>query len=86
MFGIGTTEILVILLVALIVIGPSKLPEIAKTLGKAFSEFKRVTSDVKKTIDKEIEKIEAEEMIKKYSEQKPLKGEDNAGRTNRDKE
>ncbi len=65
MFGIGTTEILVILLVALIVIGPSKLPEIARALGRGFAEFKRMTSDVKRTIDKEIERIEFEEREKK---------------------
>ncbi len=63
MFGIGTTEILVILLVALIVLGPSKLPQVARALGKGFAEFKKMTSGVKDAIDKEIERIEVEEMI-----------------------
>jgi sec-independent protein translocase protein TatB len=58
MFGIGTTEILIILVVALIVIGPTKLPEVAKTLGKALGEFKRMSSDVKRTIDLEAEQAE----------------------------
>lgn len=58
MFGIGSTELLVILVVALIVIGPSKLPEIARTLGKAMAEFKKVSTDVKRTIEQEIEKEE----------------------------
>jgi sec-independent protein translocase protein TatB len=58
MFGIGSTELLIILVVALIVIGPSKLPEIAKTLGKAMAEFRRVSSDVKRTIETEVEKEE----------------------------
>ena len=58
MFGIGSTELLIILVVALIVIGPSKLPEIAKTLGKAMAEFRRVSSDVKRTIEMEVEKEE----------------------------
>ena len=51
MFGIGTTEILIILVVALLVIGPTKLPEVAKSLGKGMAEFKRMSSDVKDTID-----------------------------------
>jgi len=54
MFGIGLPEILVILVVALIVVGPSKLPELAKTLGKALNEFKRVADEVKDTIQEEV--------------------------------
>lgn len=46
MFGIGTGELIVILVVALIIIGPQKLPEIAKTLGKAMGEVKRATRDI----------------------------------------
>ncbi len=53
MFGIGTTEVLVILVVALLVIGPSKLPDVARALGKGLAEFRRMTSDVKRTIDLE---------------------------------
>jgi Tat protein translocase TatB subunit len=51
MFGIGTTEILIILAVALLVIGPSKLPDVARALGKGMAEFRKMTSDVKRTID-----------------------------------
>lgn len=50
MFGMGMPEILVVLVVALIVIGPKKLPEIAKSLGKAMGEFKRATNELKETI------------------------------------
>ncbi len=85
MFGIGTTEILVILLVALIVIGPSKLPEIAKFLGKGLAEFRRVTSEVKTTIDREIEKIETEEIIKSVEKDKKQK-DGEQGSDSRDKE
>ena len=56
MFGIGSTELLVILVVALVVIGPSKLPEMAKTLGKAMGEFRRMSSDVKRTIEMEADR------------------------------
>ncbi|MFP4169009.1 MAG: Sec-independent protein translocase protein TatB [Desulfonatronovibrionaceae bacterium] len=55
MFGIGSTELIVILVVALIVIGPAKLPEVAKTLGKAMGEFKRVSNDVRHTIETEMD-------------------------------
>ena len=44
MFGIGTPELLVILLVALIVLGPQRLPEIARALGKGLAELRRATS------------------------------------------
>ena len=65
MFGIGSTELLVILVVALIVIGPSKLPKIARGVGKAFGEFKRASNDLKRTIDHEVDRIEREEKTKK---------------------
>ncbi len=61
MFGIGSTELLVILLVALIVMGPRKLPQIARSMGKAFGEFKRVSSGFKQTIDMEVQRVEREE-------------------------
>ncbi|GAB1410743.1 Sec-independent protein translocase protein TatB [Desulfovibrionales bacterium] len=58
MFGIGSTELIVILIVALIVIGPAKLPEMARSLGKALGEFRRVSTDVKRTIEMEAEQEE----------------------------
>ena len=51
MFGMGMPEILLILAIALMVIGPKKLPDLAKTLGRAMGEFKRSAQDFKKSID-----------------------------------
>ncbi len=51
MFGIGGQELFVILIVALLVIGPKNLPEIARTLGKAFGQFQRAADDLKREID-----------------------------------
>ncbi len=53
MFGLGMPEILLILAIALIVIGPKKLPDLAKTLGRAMGEFKRSAQDFKNSIDVE---------------------------------
>ena len=51
MFGIGMPEMLLILAIALIVIGPKKLPELAKSLGKAFGEFKKATHELKDSFE-----------------------------------
>lgn len=50
MFGIGFTEIVVILIIALIVLGPDKLPELAKALGRAMREFRTATDDIKRSV------------------------------------
>ncbi len=52
MFGIGMPEIIVILVVALIFIGPGKLPEIARALGKGYGEFSRSIRDVRREMNK----------------------------------
>ncbi|HEU4343806.1 MAG TPA: Sec-independent protein translocase protein TatB [Candidatus Binatia bacterium] len=56
MFGIGMPELLLILAVALVVLGPKKLPELARALGKGMAEFRRATDELKD----EFHKIERE--------------------------
>jgi sec-independent protein translocase protein TatA len=56
MFGpIGMPELIVIFLVALLVFGPRKLPELGKSLGRGLAEFKRASDDLKRTIEDEIQ-------------------------------
>jgi TatA/E family protein of Tat protein translocase len=50
MFGIGMPELLLIVAIALIVIGPKKMPDLARSLGRAMREFKKATNDFKETI------------------------------------
>lgn len=70
MFGIGQFELLIIIVVALIVIGPGKLPDMMRTIGKGFAEFKRVSSDVKQTFDLEVRKAEVESRDKEEAAKK----------------
>jgi TatA/E family protein of Tat protein translocase len=51
MFGIGTTELLVILFIILLVFGAKKLPELAQGLGKGIREFKKASNDIQDELD-----------------------------------
>ena len=53
MFGIGFPELLLIMAIALIVLGPKRLPDLARALGRGFSEFKRATEELKQTFEAE---------------------------------
>ncbi len=51
MFGLGTAELLIILFIALVVLGPKELPKVARTLGRGIRELQRAKDDLKKNIE-----------------------------------
>ncbi|MCL1925555.1 MAG: TatA/E family twin arginine-targeting protein translocase [Syntrophorhabdaceae bacterium] len=58
MFGIGFQEMLIILVVALIVFGPKRLPDLARSLGKGIAEFKKASEEVRKGIEDAVQEEE----------------------------
>jgi sec-independent protein translocase protein TatB len=69
MFGIGPTELIVILVIALLVLGPKRLPEIARALGRGLAEFRRATADVTTELDNA--RVMLEEEARRAAEKKP---------------
>jgi len=62
-WNLGFPELVIIFVVALLVFGPRKLPELGKSLGKSLAEFKRATNDLKRTWEEEV-KAEEEDLKK----------------------
>lgn len=69
MFGIGTWEVLCILLFALMFYGPEQLPEIARKVAYVFKHFKKMTHEVKTVLQKEFAQIERETQLKEMKQQ-----------------
>lgn len=75
MFGnIGPWELILILLIALIVVGPGKLPDVARSLGKGLNEFKKATSGVRKEFEDAVKMEETPKPIQKLDYVNPLDG------------
>ena len=67
MFGIGSTELLLILVVALVVLGPKSLAGFARSLGKLMGEFRRVSTEFQRTLNVETAQAEAPEEASRKS-------------------
>lgn len=72
MFDVGFTELMLIGVVALVVIGPERLPGVARTAGKWLGKGKRVLTDVKAEIDQEIKADELKHILDVQKQNKPL--------------
>jgi sec-independent protein translocase protein TatA len=87
MFGLGIPELIIIFVIALIIFGPKKLPDLGKSIGRAMAEFKKASDDFQETVRsemKEVEKTANLEEVKKLGtidlstaldEAKPAEGE-----------
>jgi sec-independent protein translocase protein TatB len=68
MFGIGMPELLLLLAIALIVVGPKKLPELAKALGRGIAEFKKATNELKESLETNTEFSELKQSFEDIQE------------------
>src|SRR5213083_2059106 len=72
---VGVQEMIIIFLVALVLFGPKKLPELGKTLGKALTEFRRAQSELKSTFETHMRELERETESLKADVSHNLEGE-----------
>ena len=71
MFGpIGMPELIVIMVIALIIFGPRKLPELGRSLGRSLNEFKRASNELKHTLDEEI-RVEEQRSAERQRDPEP---------------
>ena len=82
MFGsIGMPELIIILVIALIIFGPRKLPELGKSLGRSLNEFKRASQDLQNTLEQEIKLEEQKDQARARQEQPSTPSSDGPGPT-----
>ncbi len=67
MGSLGAQEMIFIFILALLLFGPKKLPELGRTIGKAMTEFRRAQSELKSTFDREMQNIERETAVKELT-------------------
>lgn len=80
MFGsIGMPELIIILVIALIIFGPRKLPELGKSLGRSLNEFKRASQDLQNTLEQEIKLEEQKDQARARQEQSSTTSSDGPG-------
>lgn len=65
MFNLGFPEVVVIFIIALLIFGPRKLPELGRSLGRGLNEFKRASNELKRTWEEEV-RAEGEELKKTF--------------------
>jgi Tat protein translocase TatB subunit len=71
MFGIGFPELLLIMAIALVVIGPKRLPDLARALGRGLSEFKKATDELKQTFQEEVQTDETRRRLMEQGKIRP---------------
>ena len=71
MGSIGVPELIIIFVVALIVFGPRKLPELGKSLGKGLAEFRKASNELRSTFEEEVRNMEQERPVNPDSEKQP---------------
>ena len=70
MFGIGTSELIIILVIAFLVIGPKELPKVGKEIGKAFRSFQRAKADITDSITRDVVDLNKETEYKTDEEKR----------------
>jgi sec-independent protein translocase protein TatA len=70
--SIGMPELIIIFVIALIIFGPRKLPELGRSLGKSINEFKKASNELKSTLDEEI-RIEEQRSAERQRPAEPVR-------------
>ena len=75
MFGLGMQELIVIFVIALLIFGPKRLPDLGRSLGRGLAEFKRASEELKEGLAVELSAEEEKAAAREHQEQQPVKAE-----------